>query len=73
MLDIQMSLVIKTLEESIKNNKKKRVVFIHGVGNGRLRLEIQRTLDHKYPKLKYQDASFKEYGFGATMVLIGGN
>jgi len=73
MLDIQMSLFNKTLEEAVLNkNKKKRFVFIHGVGNGRLRLEIQRTLNQKYPKLRYQDASFKEYGFGATMVMISG-
>ena len=71
-LEIQMDLFNKTLNEAIKNRKKKRIVFIHGVGNGRLRLEIQRTLSQKYPKLKFQDASFKEYGFGATMIMISG-
>ncbi|MDA3781559.1 MAG: DUF2027 domain-containing protein [Bacteroidales bacterium] len=48
----------------------KKVVFIHGVGNGRLKLEIRKLLQRKYPKLRYQDASFKEYGYGATMVII---
>ena len=69
MLDIQMKRFSAALEEAIRNQKK-RIVFIHGVGNGRLRLEIKRTLDHQYPKLKYQDASFKEYGYGATMVIL---
>ena len=69
MLDTQMQHFTIALEGAIRN-RTKRIVFIHGVGNGRLRLEIHRTLDQKYPKLKYQDASFKEYGYGATMVII---
>jgi hypothetical protein len=70
MLNIQMERFSAALEEAVRN-RTKRIVFIHGVGNGRLRLEIQRTLDRRYPKLRYQDASFKEYGYGATMVIIG--
>jgi len=69
MLDMQMKHFIVALEGAICN-RTKRIVFIHGVGNGRLRLEIQRNLNHKYPKLRHQDASFKEYGYGATMVII---
>ena len=69
MLDIQMKHFAASLEEA-KRNRKKRIVFIHGVGNGRLRLEIQRVLQQKHPKLRHQDASFKEYGFGATLVFL---
>ena len=69
MLDIQMKRFSSSLEEAIRN-RKKRIVFIHGVGNGRLRLEIQKVLKQKYPKLRYQDASFKEYGFGATLIFL---
>jgi hypothetical protein len=68
-LDIQTGRFTVALEGAIRN-RTKRIVFIHGVGNGRLRLEIHRMLDQKYPKLRYQDASFKEYGYGATMVII---
>ena len=71
MLDIQMGRFTNALEEAIRK-RIKRIVFIHGVGNGRLRLEIKRTLDKKYPKLRYQDASFKEYGYGATMIMVNG-
>jgi hypothetical protein len=71
MLETQMEHFTIALEGAIRN-RMKRIVFIHGVGNGRLRLEIKRTLDQKYPKLRYQDASFKEYGYGATMVIING-
>lgn len=68
-LDIQMSRFTTALEGAIIAGTRK-MVFIHGVGNGRLKHEIKKTLDRKYPKLRYQDASFKEYGYGATMVII---
>jgi dsDNA-specific endonuclease/ATPase MutS2 len=51
-------------------HKSKKIVFIHGVGNGKLKHELRRILDAEYKNLRYQDASFKEYGFGATMVLL---
>ncbi len=69
MLDIQMARFHTSLEGALRN-RQKRIVFIHGVGNGRLKLEIRRTLDQKYPRLRYQDASFKEYGYGATLVFL---
>jgi len=68
-IDIQMSKFNIALEGAIRNNIKK-IVFIHGVGNGKLKYEIRKALDTKYPKLRYQDASFREYGYGATMVLV---
>lgn len=49
---------------------QKRLVFIHGVGTGKLKHEIRKALDSKYPDLRYQDASFREYGYGATMVFF---
>ena len=52
------------------NAKTPKIVFIHGVGNGKLKHELRKTLERKYPDLKYQDASFKEYGYGATMVYL---
>ncbi len=69
MLDIQMSRFTTALDGGIIAGTR-RMVFIHGIGNGRLKHEILKTLDRKYPKLRYQDASFKEYGYGATMVII---
>ncbi len=68
-LDIQMSRFTTALDGGIIAGTR-RMVFIHGIGNGRLKHEIKKTLDRKYPKLRYQDASFKEYGYGATMVII---
>jgi len=68
-LDIQMSRFTTALEGAILSGTR-RIVFIHGVGNGRLKHEILKTLNRKYPKLQYQDASFKEYGYGATLVML---
>jgi hypothetical protein len=68
-LDIQMTRFRSELENAIQKRMGK-IVFIHGVGNGKLKHDIRRALDTEYKKLRYQDASFKEYGFGATMVLI---
>jgi hypothetical protein len=53
-----------------KNKKNRKIVFIHGVGNGVLKNEIRKALDKKYKWNSYQDASFKEYGYGATMVTV---
>ncbi len=68
-INIQLARFTTALEGAI-HVKTKRIVFIHGVGNGKLKYELCKTLDSKYPDLKYQDASYAEYGFGATMVLI---
>ncbi|NLZ72355.1 MAG: DUF2027 domain-containing protein [Bacteroidales bacterium] len=53
-----------------KNKKGQRIVFIHGKGDGVLRKAIADELKKKYNRFNVQDASFKEYGFGATMVTI---
>ena len=47
-----------------------RIVFIHGKGEGVLRRALLEELRRHYPACEVQDASFKEYGFGATQVTI---
>jgi dsDNA-specific endonuclease/ATPase MutS2 len=59
----------QVMKENLKN-KKRKIVFIHGVGNGTLKTELRKALDRKYKGHYYQDASFREYGYGATMVII---
>ena len=68
-LNYQLDVVRKTLDEHIKE-KGKRIVFIHGKGEGVLRNAISQELRRKYPRCISQDASFQKYGFGATMVII---
>uniref|UniRef100_A0AB33IRM3 DUF2027 domain-containing protein n=1 Tax=Prevotella sp. GTC17253 TaxID=3236793 RepID=A0AB33IRM3_9BACT len=53
-----------------KNRQGQKIVFIHGKGNGVLRQSILHELNYKYKKVQYQDASFLEYGYGATQVII---
>ncbi len=68
MLSIQLEKVEKELDFAMTHGVKK-LVFIHGVGNGRLKMEIQKIL--KSTKgVTFQDASYKDYGFGATQVNI---
>ncbi|WP_329904988.1 DUF2027 domain-containing protein [Porphyromonas pogonae] len=47
-----------------------KIVYIHGKGEGVLRNALEKELKHKYRKCTFQDASFREYGYGATMVTI---
>lgn len=68
-LNYQMDVFRKTLE-SQKGNKGKKIVFIHGKGEGVLRHAIVNELRYRYKKYRYQDASFQEYGYGATQVTI---
>jgi dsDNA-specific endonuclease/ATPase MutS2 len=50
----------------------REIVFIHGVGSGKLKEEIRRILAEEYPSCSFQDAPFSRYGFGgATLVAIG--
>jgi hypothetical protein len=69
-VQLQIARFETALEGGIRSNSTKKMIFIHGVGNGKLKFEIKKILDTKYSKLKYQDASFKEYGYGATLVYI---
>jgi len=68
-IDLQMARFKVSLDTAVIH-KTKRIVFIHGVGNGKLKFTLRKALDNQYPDLQYQDASFKEYGYGATMVII---
>lgn len=59
--------------EVMKQNEDKlgqKIVFIHGKGEGVLRKAILDELKRKWPACTVQDASFQEYGFGATQVTI---
>ncbi|WP_297098486.1 DUF2027 domain-containing protein [uncultured Draconibacterium sp.] len=69
MLEIQMDTVESEMNLAIKNHTK-RIVFIHGVGQGVLKQEVTNLLKRKFKKYYFQDASFKEYGYGATMVIL---
>lgn len=69
-LQAQLARFTVALDGAIKTGGQKRIVFIHGMGKGKLRYEIEKQLKRNYPKLRYQDASFAEYGYGAIMVFL---
>lgn len=49
--------------------KIQRIVFVHGVGEGVLKLELE-YLFKQYDNLKYYEANYQKYGLGATEVYI---
>jgi len=68
MLNIQMDTAKRQLEFAI-NKRIQRLVFIHGVGEGVLRSELEFLLN-RYENIQFYDADFQKYGRGATEVYI---
>ena len=68
-LEIQLEKVEAEMNAAIKSRANK-IVFIHGLGQGVLKQEVTNLLKSKFRKYYFQDASFKEYGYGATMVIL---
>lgn len=66
-LNLQVDTAKRKLEYAIQR-KISKIVFIHGVGEGVLKSELQ-FLFQKYP-VKHYDASYQKYGLGATEVYI---
>ncbi|MDE7108718.1 MAG: DUF2027 domain-containing protein, partial [Muribaculaceae bacterium] len=69
MLEMQLAKVRKVMECN-KQRKGQKIVFIHGKGEGVLRKAVLELLKKEYPKAEIQDASFREYGFGASLITI---
>ncbi len=65
----QMKEFRRVMDENMKH-KGQRIVFIHGKGEGVLRKNILQELKYRYKQCTVQDASFREYGYGATLVRI---
>ena len=68
-LNYQLDVFRKKLQE-YASKKGTRIVFIHGKGEGVLRQAIINDLRYRFKQYTYQDASFQEYGYGATQVTI---
>lgn len=68
-LEYQLDVFRKTLEQ-YKDRKGLKLIFIHGKGEGVLRKALIHELKYRYKQYAYQDASFREYGYGATQVTI---
>ena len=68
MLNLQLDTAKRQLEFAIRK-RIQRIVFIHGVGEGVLKLELEYMFK-RYDNLKFYDANYQKYGVGATEVYI---
>lgn len=64
----QMQHVKKCLEAAV-NKRYRKLIFIHGVGEGVLKSELRNYLA-QFENLVVKDADYREYGSGATEVII---
>lgn len=67
-----LTLQVETAERQLNFAIRKRiqkVVFIHGLGEGVLKLELE-YLFGRYDNVKFYDADYQKYGTGATEVYI---
>ncbi|MCB0457624.1 MAG: Smr/MutS family protein [Flavobacteriaceae bacterium] len=71
LLTMQLDTAKHKLEFAI-TKKIQRVIFIHGVGEGVLRTELE-FLVNRFDGLKYYEADYKKYGNGALEVYIPQN
>ena len=69
-LDIQLN-HFERMMRIAGEQRVKRVIFIHGVGQGVLRNQIRTRLDSYYPDCTVRDGNPREYGAGATEVILG--
>ena len=68
MLNLQLDTARYKLEFAIKKRIQK-VVFIHGVGEGVLKTELE-YLFSRYDNVRYYPADYQKYGLGATEVYV---
>ena len=70
-LTLQSETAKRHIEFAIRNRIPK-IVFIHGVGEGVLKSELDFLLG-RYDNVAFQDANYQKYGLGATEVFIKQN
>ena len=68
-LEYQMKVFRDTLKQ-FEHKRGQKIIFIHGKGEGVLRRSILNELNYKYKSYTCQDATYREYGYGATQVII---
>lgn len=68
-LNYQIDVFRKTMDANLKKLGNK-IIFIHGKGDGILRQALLKELNYRYKGVETCDASFAQYGYGATQVTI---
>lgn len=69
MLELQINTFLNKFEQAIASGMDE-ITFIHGVGNGILRQEIQRKLSGHKNVAWFEDAQKEKFGYGATKIKI---
>ncbi len=70
-LNLQIETAKRHIEFAIRNRIPK-IVFIHGVGEGVLKSDLDFLLG-RYDNIVYQDANYQKYGLGATEIYFKQN
>jgi hypothetical protein len=68
MVLVQLNHFEKTLAEA-RRRRLTKVVYIHGIGKGRLRNELRKRLK-SLSNCDFEDADYSRYGLGATQVRL---
>lgn len=71
MLTLQLDTARGQVEFAIRN-RIPRIVFIHGVGEGILKAELE-YLFSRYSEIVAEDANYQKYGVGATQIYFKQN
>ncbi|MEH0156563.1 DUF2027 domain-containing protein [Limibacter armeniacum] len=69
LISLQILHFEKELEAAIANGMDE-ITFIHGIGSGKLKLEIQKRLSKNHHVEYYKDAKKEKFGYGATYVKL---
>lgn len=67
-LQKQLDYFNRCLEDAMRHQYKK-VIFIHGIGNGTLKKQLKDEL-RGYDEIEVRDGSFQHYGYGAIEIKI---
>lgn len=68
LLDIQLERA-KAGIEALLQKQCRKCVLMYGLGGGQIKTELQALLEAQYPHLTPQDASLREYHYGAVMIV----
>lgn len=68
-LSLQLRVFENKLDQAITSNMTE-ITFIHGVGNGVLRMEIHKRLSKNIDIKYFEDAQKAKFGYGATKIQL---
>ncbi len=67
-LQAQTARFALSLDLAVRSGRRGTITYIHGIGTGKLRRRMEKMLEAKYPKIRYENAPFAQYGNGALTI-----